>query len=183
MTKLTQEIVRELLDYDAETGVCLWKARDVKWFTSNRYFSAEGMCQRWNAKNAGKKIDSKNKLNYIRISIFGQRFLLHRVIWLWVTGEWPKIIDHENGEPSDNRWCNLRSVTRAENQKNLKLNKENKSGYPGVLFVSELGKWRVRIHVNCQDIHIGVFECVKDAIQARKEAEIFYNFHENNGKR
>jgi hypothetical protein len=47
--------------------------------------------------------------------------LLHRAAWLLVTGQWPaRGIDHHNGVKADNRWCNIREATDAQNRQNLK---------------------------------------------------------------
>ena len=50
----------------------------------------------------------------------------------------------------------------------------NTSGYSGVNWVKQLNKWRARITVNHNEIHLGIFDNMQDAIRARKEAEIKY---------
>ena len=50
-----------------------------------------------------------------------------------MTGNWPKdMIDHRNRAKKDNRWCNLREVTRAQNAHNTGVQKDNKTGITGV---------------------------------------------------
>ena len=100
-----------------------------------------------------------------------------------MTGEDPLCIDHINGDPSDNRWCNLRSVTQKENGRNLKLSKSCTTGHLGVIWYKPSQRWRVRISPEGQNIHIGMFDDYEEAVAARKAAEIKYGFHPNHGKR
>ena len=70
----------------------------------------------------------------------GNRFVtrLHHLVWVLVCGRFPKLIDHINGNPKDNRIENLREVSQSSNDMNrVWAWKPNaKTGLPGV---SKLG--------------------------------------------
>lgn len=119
---------------------------------------------------------------HLRIGIAGKLYLLHRVIWLMVYGEWPGEVDHINGDASDNRLVNLRDVTHEENGRNQRLRSNNQSGALGVCWHKGSRKWRAVIVVNNKQIHIGMFADKVDAMAARKSAEKKYGFHNNHGR-
>lgn len=79
---------------------------------------------------------------YIQVSVKCHEYYAHRLAWFYMTGKWPKMIDHINGKTDDNRFANLRDCTMAENMQNMKVTgtTANKSGHIGVCFVK--GKWR-----------------------------------------
>lgn len=146
--ELTAERLRELLHYDPETGVWTWLVR-----TSYRI-------------KVGDPVGTDNGHGYIRTSIDGNRYLLHRLAWLWTTGEWPtSMIDHVNGVRNDNRWVNLRLVSNAENGQNRRTARGG--GRSGLLGVSpHQGKYTSQIHVAGRKIHIGVFDTPEQAHEA-----------------
>lgn len=86
------------------------------------------------------------------------------------------VIDHINRNPLDNRRKNLRFVTQRQNCLNRSINKNNTSGHTGVIFDSRIKKWCARISPFNKSIHIGSFSELKDAINARKTAELKYGF-------
>tara|TARA_R100001443_G_scaffold38428_5_gene51905 strand:+ start:260 stop:838 length:579 start_codon:yes stop_codon:yes gene_type:complete len=184
--ELTAEIVRELLDYNPDTGDLFWKERPLK------YFKSERSARRWNTTYAGKKAFITKYKDYsskhVRISrkvgsIFDKSYYAHRIIWLHYYGCWPKDqIDHINHDATDNRIINLREVSGFENQKNRKLNKNSKTGYTGVSWYEERNKYRARIRINSKDIHLGSYDSLEEAVEARRIANINYNFHPNHGK-
>ena len=91
------------------------------------------------------------------------------------------MIDHVNGDPSDNRLCNLREATKSQNMMNIGKIKSNTSGVRGVGWSKASQKWRAYIRVNKKDIHLGLFESIEDAKKARVEAAIKYHgefFHD-----
>jgi hypothetical protein len=98
----------------------------------------------------------------------GQWVTLHRLIT-----DCPKNmeVDHINHNTLDNRKCNLRIVTRSQNNMNHGLRKDNTSGVVGVRLHS-CGKWVARIFINGKEQHLGLFLTKEEAITARKEAEI-----------
>jgi hypothetical protein len=89
-----------------------------------------------------------------------------------MTGKWPKgVIDHIDGIKSDNRWDNLRDVTKGQNAHNSRLNKNNKSGHTGVSFRSDSGKWRAIIRLNGKLKNLGQYDTAEDAVNAREKFE------------
>ena len=184
--ELTAEIVRDLLDYNPDTGDLFWKERPLK------YFKKEIDARKWNAKWSDKKAFTYKTKDYrskhVRIankegSIFGKRYLTHRIIWLHYYGCWPKDqIDHINHDPTDNRIINLRDVTASENQRNRTLQKNNKVGHSGIYWDKESKKYRAQIHNGKHCKNLGNYDNLEEAIKARELANINYNFHPNHGK-
>ena len=86
------------------------------------------------------------------------------------------VVDHINGNKYDNRRENLRLITQRGNAINAKISKNNRSGQAGVFFDARINKWLARISPNGKSVHLGSFESIEDAIQARKKAERDYGF-------
>lgn len=97
--------------------------------------------------------------------------LMHRLIMNPSDNE---LIDHENHNTLDNRKENLRICTQDKNMANQKTSKANTSGYKGVYWSKEKGKWYSKIGYKNKNIHLGYFSNIDDAIKAREEAEIKY---------
>jgi len=172
---LSPALVREFLNYDAEKGTLTWKKRDRKHFKSDVSFAA------FNSRYSGLELSVSDKTNQAYLS--GRSYLVHRVIWCHVYGEWPEknlVIDHINGDKKDNRIQNLRLVTPSENNKNSSRPKSNTSGVIGVY--KKGSKWVAQIQENYKTITVGSFDNFEDAIAARREAELKYGFHENHGR-
>jgi hypothetical protein len=66
-------------------------------------------CDCWNTKYAGKIAGGSDSNNYVTVTYGTKRYKATHIIWLLVKGALPtKIIDHRDGDPSNNRWKNLR---------------------------------------------------------------------------
>ena len=129
----------------------------------------------------GTIVGSKGSHGYLMTAIQGKNYLNHRLIWLYMTDNLPTQIDHINHNKLDNRWENLREVTNTENLKNTGLSKNSTTKINGVSFHKPTGKYRAYITVNRKQIHLGMFNNLVAAIQARKQADIKYGFHPNHG--
>lgn len=181
--ELTQEIVRELLDYDAESGKLFWRKRDVKWFNETAGRTAIHAANHWNSRFAGREAFTAINNGYHSGKFLSLHVKAHRIIWLHQTGQWPIEIDHINGIRVDNRYENLRNVEHSENMKNQKLHVHNNSGTVGIGWYPRYEKWRVRIRANGKMKLVGYFSSFDEAVMARKEDQIKFGYHENHGKR
>lgn len=156
----TYERVRQLFDYDPETGVVI------------------RICDVHSGKNkvqckAGTVVNHINKsTGYMEVRVNGVIQKLHRVIWLWMEGYWPETdIDHINQIKSDNRWGNLRVVSRSCNRKNISNTKNNTSGVKGVGFYKKLNQWSATITNSKKRYNLGYYQDYLDAVAARLAAE------------
>ena len=84
-----------------------------------------------------------------------------------------KVVDHINHNRLDNRKSNLRICTHQQNMMNSGKRQSN-TGYTGVYWFDVTGKYVVKIGLNKKSIHIGYFDTLEQAIEARKQAEIEY---------
>jgi len=176
------EYAHKRLHYDAETGVFRWKEVCSNIIPDNRVRKI------WNTKYAGTVAGKSGENGRKTISVLWfdgstKWIKLHRIAWLMVYGEWPKgVIDHINGDPSDNRMCNLRDVTERSNQTNRRY-VGGKSGIYGVTWSKHHKKWLVRISdMNKKQIYLGYYDNIDDAIAVRKQAELRYGYHKNHGR-
>ena len=99
---------------------------------------------------------------------------MHRLIFFICHGTLPKVIDHIDGNPLNNKIENLRECTQSQNTMNSKLSKNNTSGRVGVRQIKKTGNWVAIIMVNRKKIHIGTFPTFELACRAREKAEIKY---------
>jgi hypothetical protein len=158
--QINQGRLKNFLHYDPETGVFKWK-------------DTFG----WRAKQ-GTVAGSVKASGYIYIRLKLKQYRAHRLAWLYTYGKFPEDqIDHINGIKNDNRIINLRAVSDKENSRNLRLRKDNTSGYIGVRWDTD--KWRVIILRK----QYGRFKSKSDAIAKAKEVYKELGFHENHGKR
>lgn len=174
--ELTQEIVREFLDCFPEDGRLVWKHRDRKWFKN------ESSYKRWNARYAGKDAFTYDMNGYKQGAILYINYQAHRIIWLWVHGEWPNVIDHIDGNPSNNNIHNLRSVTQTENMRNQKLRNTNRSGHNGVSWSEERQRWIASHTINGKTRTIKRCKTKEEAIYLADLSRDKMNYHENHAR-
>lgn len=104
--------------------------------------------------------------------IDGCSFQEHVLAWFYVYGKWPcGQIDHKDNDKANNRIENLRIATNSQNHINKGLQRNNTSGFKGVIWDRSCNKWRARIKVNGVNKYIGVFNDAAAAGAARMDAE------------
>lgn len=79
-------------------------------------------------------------------------------------------VDHKNRNPLDCRKLNLRIGTRAQNNANQLIQKNNTSGFKGVTFSKCCKRWQAQIMVDYKHNYLGLFDNKIDAARAYNEA-------------
>lgn len=138
--------IKAALIYDADTGVFVWNER-------------KDMPKKWNTRYAGKRAGSTFQNGYRYISFNNVNYYAHRLAYYYMTGEWPKEVDHINGIRGDDRISNLRSATHSQNLSNVGITARNKSGLKGAFWCKTRKRWRSSMSVNNKSKYIGYFDC------------------------
>lgn len=140
--KRAQEDIFNVFEYNRETGVLTRKFKG----------------------GSVRAVGAKARNHYIRVSVNGREYPAHRLIWLLVHGEFPaKFIDHINGDRQDNRLCNLRLASDAENKRNVGPRSHNTSGIKGVSWDRQNHKWFAGATINGRSINLGRYTSKEDA--------------------
>lgn len=122
---LTQTLAKEFFEH--RDGVLYWKKQ-----TSTRAI-------------VGNKAGRVDKNGYVVVGLNHKRYKAHRIVFLMEHGYVPPILDHIDGNRSNNKIENLRAATVSQNMQNSKTYKSNNSGIKGVSWEKDRNKWKVQI--------------------------------------
>lgn len=137
--ELTQESIRHYTSYDELTGKL--KCRNK---ISQRTLP-------------GLLLGAVRSDGYTALRFAGEVHLVHRLIWLYMTGSMPtQDIDHIDGKRSNNVWSNLRQVSRAENNWNRK-------DVSGTYWDRQRKLWHARIGINYGSVDLGSYATKEEA--------------------
>lgn len=148
------ELLRELFDYNHETGEVRWRVRPPH----------------QPKDTVGKLAGTTTNTGRRQVRVNGQMHQVHRIAFAIYYGEVllpGEEIDHINRNPLDNRITNLRKVDRSGNLHNRGLLRTNRSGVTGVCYDNERGKWLVHFRKK----NLGRYNTLEEAVAARKQAE------------
>lgn len=173
--------LRSVLSYDPETGTLRWKSRVADQFVASVRRSSAHLCANWNSKHADMDAGSVTAKGYMAVRLCGMLFMAHRVAWAIHTGAWPEDeVDHQDGDTTNMRFANLRSVVHRENMRNRKIGSRNTSGIMGVR-LTRFGTWQAYVtHKGKQ--HSKTFLSKAHAIVWRQETTSLFSFHPNHGR-
>lgn len=157
----TQSRLKEIFNYDFETGNLVYRERPDK-------------PSQWNGRMAGKVAGSverkagKRRSIYVRVHVEGCKHYAHRVVWKLAYGEIPDhmMVDHIDGDGTNNRLSNLRLCTNSENQMNRFA--DNGRDYKGVY--QHGAKWKSEITIEGCRVYLGLFDTQTQAANAYNEA-------------
>ena len=153
------EELKEFFDYNPDTGLVTWIKKINKRI------------------KVGQEAGAMNSKGYIHIRFKGSDYKAHRLAYYMYHGVDPlaKLVDHIDGDKTNNKIDNLRLATNTQNLMNrVNLPSNNTSGVIGVCWEKRPKKWKASITINGKAIGLGYFINKEDAIKARKEGEIKY---------
>jgi len=157
---LQHDRLLSLIDYDPLTGVMCNKVKRI------------------NSKPVGEPLGRVSGNGQIMVHVDGRLYQMHRLIWFYMTGEWPtNLVDHKDRDPTNNVWDNLREADRAQNGHNANMKKNNTSGVTGVWYRENKRSpsvWVAEIFVRGKKICLGCSPDKEVAIKIRQDAEIEY---------
>ena len=156
----TPERVREAFDYDPSTGIV----------TRRITLGPRAMAGSVVGTFEGK---------YLQVILDHKTYMLHRLIWCWMTGRWVAgQIDHVDRDALNNKWDNLREATASQQMGNTDLRPNNTSGFRGVAWAPNNNKWRAAIGRNGKLTYLCYFDDIEEAaaVAASAREEFFGEF-------
>jgi hypothetical protein len=155
----SQERLRELLSYDEDTGVFVWRE------------------QRGSVKKGSEAgcVSHHGRSDYLLIGVDGNCWYAHQLAILYVTGVFPfPYVDHIDCNGLNNSFKNLRVCTQTQNNGNSRLSLTSASGMKGVTYHKYKKKWQAQIKYNNAYKYLGLFNTPKEAhavyVEAAKKA-------------
>ena len=153
------EVVNHFIRYEPETGLMYWK------INVSRYMKA------------GKLLGYVDKAGYRKVKFLGTNYAQHRLAWFLHYKTDPKLmlIDHIDGNKSNNKITNLRLVNHSQNRVNTGIRSNNKTGVVGVSFCKKSNRYRARVDLNGERIYQKYFDSFQAASDARNAvaSEVF----------
>ena len=144
----------EFLRYDPSAGLIIWR-------------------KHYSSVLAGEIAGSpKTSTGAIHIGIFNKVYLAHRIAWAlyhWRDPH-PFMIDHKDGDRTNNKINNLRIADYSENNCNARIRKDNKSGIKGVCFHKRTGKWQATLKKDNTVFYLGLYLTIAEAAAAMETA-------------
>lgn len=152
---LTQAAVRKLFAYNDE-GDLVWR------IALNRATKVGDIA-------GTKKAEGEN--GYVKVKIHGWEYAVHRLIYLWHTGESPEVVDHIDHNRQNNKIENLRAASFSDNSRNALLRYDAKVPVKGVTYRPDKRKpWVAELRVNGKRVLHLSCSTLKEAEQAVREA-------------
>ena len=157
---ITQSRLKEVLDYNPESGVFLWT-------------------EPAGTAPAGAEAGCSDMKGYIVIKVDRRTYKAHRLAILYTDGYLPEnTVDHIDRVPWHNWRLNLREASRQCQMRNRKMNSNNTSGIKGISWNKPKSKWLAQIVVDGKHKHIGYYDSLLDAAFARFAAEQCLGFQD-----
>ena len=122
---------------------------------------------RW--AESGQPAGTLHGAGYRKVSLDGQGYLVHRIVWALVMGCDPGDcqVDHIDGDRLNNNPRNLRLVDRSSNGVNALSHRDSRSRFRGVSYNKRLGKWLSQVSKDKVRHHAGYHGCETSAALAR----------------
>jgi hypothetical protein len=135
------DVLHQLLSYDEDSGRITYRTRFAYMFPDCVH-GRQHSCDKWNTRHDGKFADAEiSNKGYRRTTLWEERYSTHRLIWKMRHGVDPDVIDHIDGDRTNNRIGNLRSVDLITNQRNRAIGKNNTAGVTGVHWCNTKSRW------------------------------------------
>lgn len=119
-------------------------------------------------KSNGLFVSTLTSRGYRQVYLEARQYLLHRLIFFWHHGYFPKIVDHIDGDISNNRIENLQGCNQKVNIAKAKLFNTNKTGFKGVHFNKAANKYESYYWENYKKIYCGLYATAEEAYNARE---------------
>lgn len=167
MNELPVETIRDNWNYDPITGELTWTPHKAVYGKKTRHL-----------------VGSFDGEGYLTVHYRYKKYSLHRLIWVHYYGtQIPAgyIIDHINGNKTDNRIHNLRLYTVRQNQQNRHTHRNGR--LYGTSYHTRNNKWQSRFRYEGKLVHIGYYPTEQEAHEAYKQCEQLGNPYEFNKHR